>query len=205
MQEEKGMVGKLWPERTKVCKPLLTLCGRSTAVKSTSIKSLRFLVVYNPLTGTRFGIRGIHSEVPPALALSSHRSSFYSFIIPLYRCSATWNFNWTIRSKLQTAFPVWQILYRAFGAFTKCETFFRNMVSPTSTAYSLFSHSTVIRNFLNRLSHSTFHHSSNLPISRLAYTTRATVTSFFSSSTHSELIVKYLEEKNPSIPISTLV
>lgn len=46
---------------------------------------------------------------------------------------------------------------------------FRNMVSPTPTAYSLFRHSTVIRNFLNRLSHSTFHHSSNLPISRLAY------------------------------------
>ena len=88
-----------------------------------------------------------------------------------------------IRSILQKALPVWQILYRAFGAFTKCETFFRNMVSPTSTAYSLFRHTTVIRNFLNRLSHSTFHHSSNLPISRLAYTTRATVTSFFSSST----------------------
>ena len=34
---------------------------------------------------------------------------------------------------------------------------------------------------------------------------RAIVTNFFSSSTHSELIVKYLEEKNPSIPISTLV
>ena len=123
---------ELWPERTKLCKPLLTLYSRSTAVKSTSIKSLRFLVVYNPLTGTRFGIRGIHSAVPP-----------------------------------------------------------------TPTAYSLFRHSTVIRNFLNRLSHSTFHHSSNLPISRLAYTTRATVTSFFSSPTHSELIVKYLEEKIP--------
>ena len=88
-----------------------------------------------------------------------------------------------IRSILQKAFSVWQILYRTFGAFAKCETFFRNMVSPTSTAYSLFRHSTVIRNFLNRLSHSTFHHSSNLPISRLAYITRATVTSFFSSST----------------------
>lgn len=88
-----------------------------------------------------------------------------------------------IRSILQKAFSVWQILYRAFGAFAKCETSFRNMVSPTSTAYSLFRHSTVIRNFLNRLSHSTFHHSSNLPISRLAYIKRATVTSFFSSST----------------------
>lgn len=110
-----------------------------------------------------------------------------------------------IRSILQKPLPVWQILYRAFWSFAKCETSFRNMVSPTPTVYSLFRHSTVIRNFLNRLSHSTFHHSSNLPISRLAYTTRATVTSFFSSSTHSELIVKYLEEKNPSIPISTLV
>lgn len=88
-----------------------------------------------------------------------------------------------IRSILQKPLPVWQILYRTFGAFAKCETSFRNMVSPTPTTYSLFRHSTVIRNFLNRLSHSTFHHSSNLPISRLAYITRATVTSFFSSST----------------------
>ena len=66
-------------------------------------------------------------------------------------------------------FPYDRYYIELWGAFTKCETFFRNMVSPTPTAYSLFRHSTVIRNFLNRLSHSTFHHSSNLPISRLAY------------------------------------
>lgn len=74
-----------------------------------------------------------------------------------------------IRSILQKPLPVWQILYQVFWSFAKCETSFRNMVSPTPTAYSLFRHSTVIRNFLNRLSHLTFHHSSNLPISRLAY------------------------------------
>lgn len=78
------------------------------------------------------------------------------------------------------------LIYNGFLAFADCETsfrIFRNMVSPTPTAYRLFRHSTFSRNFLNRLSHSTFHHSSNLLISRLAYTTRATVTSFFSSST----------------------
>ena len=52
----------------------VTLCSRTTAVKSTPIKSLRFLVVYNPLTGTRFGIRGILNAVPPVLALKSHLS-----------------------------------------------------------------------------------------------------------------------------------
>ena len=177
------MVGKLWPERTKVCNPLLTLYSRSTAVKSASIKSLRFLVVYNPLTGTRFGIRGIHSEIPPAPTLCSHLSFFYWFIIPLFRRSATWNFNWTHSLNIAKGASRMTDTISSFGAFTKCETFFRNMVSPTPTAYSLFRHSTVIHNFLNRLSHSTFHHSSNLPISRLAYITRATVTSFFSSST----------------------
>ena len=52
----------------------VTLCSRTTAVKSTPIKSLRFLVVYTPLTGTRFGIRGILNAVPPVLALKSHLS-----------------------------------------------------------------------------------------------------------------------------------
>ena len=156
------MVGKLWPEQTKVCKPLLTLCGRSTAVKSASIKSLRFLVVYNPLAGICFGIRGIHSAVPPALTLCLHLSSFYLFIIPLFRRSATWNFNCPHSLNIAKTASRMTDTISSFLVF-------RNMVSPTPTAYSLFRHSTVIRNFLNRLSHSTFHHSSNLPISRLAY------------------------------------
>ena len=162
-------------------KPVVTWCKLWCKLSAKS-RLYAVILTYTPSispaasSSGNYDLNGQRSASPcwPSLTLCSHQSSFYLFIMPLFRCSATWNFNWTHSLNIAKTASRMTDTISSFLVF-------RNMVSPTPTAYSLFRHSTVIRNFLNRLSHSTFHHSSNLPISRLAYIACA------------NLIIRYLE------------